>query len=150
MLIKPELKNEQIIYHLQDAYGLTITTISFLPIGADFNTAVYRVTASNQKDYFLKLRSGEFLEASVSVPNSLADLGIKGIISPLTTKTKKLWFNLGAFKAILYPYVDGRNAVEAKLSDQQWARFGSALKRFHCADIPKNLTHDIPRENFFF
>lgn len=148
MLIKPELKDKQIISHLQDAYGLTITKILFLPIGADFNTAVYRVTTSNQKDYFLKLRSGEFLEASVSVPNYLADLGIKPIISPLATKTKKLWCNLGAFKAILYPYVDGHNAVETKLSEQQWAQFGTALKLFHDADIPKNLTNDVPRETF--
>lgn len=41
MLIKPDLKDEKIITCLQDAYGLTVHKVMFLPIGADFNTAVY-------------------------------------------------------------------------------------------------------------
>lgn len=67
MLIKPDLKHEEIIACLRKAYGLDIATVSFLPLSADFNTAVYRATATDGTDYFLKLRSGEFLEASVSV-----------------------------------------------------------------------------------
>jgi transposase InsO family protein len=67
MLIKPDFKDEKIITCLRDAYGLTIEKVVFLPLGADFNTAVYRITTSTQRDYFLKLRSGKFLEASVSV-----------------------------------------------------------------------------------
>lgn len=94
MLIKPNLKDKEIIACLPDAYGLDIATVSFLPLGADFNTAVYRITTSAQTDYFLKLRSGEFLEASVSVPKYLADLGIKQVISPLATKTGQLWASL--------------------------------------------------------
>lgn len=42
MLIKPDLNDEAIITCLQDAYGLEVATILFLPIGADFNTAVFR------------------------------------------------------------------------------------------------------------
>lgn len=113
--------------------------ITFLALGADFNTAVYRVTTSNQMDYFLKLRSGKFLEASVSVPKYLADLGIKQVIPPLASKTEQLWTSLASFKAILPPYVDGCNGVEAKLSDQQWAQFGAAIKKLHCVDIPASI-----------
>ncbi len=57
MLIKPNLKDEEIIACLPDAYGLDIATVSFLPLGADFNTAVYRVTTTNGADHFLKLRT---------------------------------------------------------------------------------------------
>jgi spectinomycin phosphotransferase len=148
MLIKPDLKDEKIITCLRDAYGIDVATIAFLPIGADFNTAVYRVTTSNQTDYFLKLRSGEFLEASVSVPKYLADLGVKQVISPLSTKTWQLWISLASFKAILYPYIEGRNGVEAKLSEDQWAQFGAAIKKLHSVDIPSSITKDIPREMF--
>lgn len=42
MLIKPNLKDEEIIACLRDAYGLTVDKVTFLPLGADFNTAVYR------------------------------------------------------------------------------------------------------------
>jgi len=74
MLTKPDLRDEKIMACLRHAYGLDIATVSFLPLGADFNTAVYRVTTTDGADHFLKLRRGEFLEASVSVPKYLADL----------------------------------------------------------------------------
>lgn len=148
MLIKPNLKDEEIIACLRDAYGLTIEKVVFLPLGADFNTAVYRITTNNGSDYFLKLRSGEFLEASVSVPKYLADLGIKQVISPLATKTGQLWTSLESFKAILYPYVEGHNGVDAKPSDDHWVQFGAAIKKLHSVDIPNALTSGTPRETF--
>lgn len=148
MLIKPNLKNEEIIACLRDAYGLTIEKVVFLPLGADFNTAVYRVTTADGADHFLKLRSGKFLKASVSVPKYLADLGIKQVIPPLATKTGQLWTGLASFKAILYPYVEGRNGVEAKLSEDQWVQFGVAIKKLHEIDIPTSITKDVPRETF--
>ena len=148
MLVKPNLKDEKINRCLQDAYGLTVEKIAFLPLGADFNTAVYRITTSKQMDYFLKLRSGEFLEASVSVPKYLADLGIKQVIPPLATKTGQLWANLGAFKAILYPYIEGHNGVETKLSEDHWAQFGATIKKLHSVDIPSSITKDVLRETF--
>jgi spectinomycin phosphotransferase len=55
MLIKPDLKDEKIIACLRDTYGLDVEKISFLPIGTDFNTAVYRVTTSNQMYAFGEL-----------------------------------------------------------------------------------------------
>lgn len=148
MLIKPDLRDEKIIACLRGAYGLTVEKVAFLPIGADFNTAVYRITTSSQMDYFLKLRSGTFLEASVSVPKYLADLGIKQVIPPLATKTGELWASLASFKAILYPYIHGRNGVEAKLSKDQWAEFGSAIKTLHSLSIPSSITQDVSRETF--
>ena len=148
MLIKPNLKDEEIIACLRDAYGLDIATVSFLPIGADFNTAVYRITTTDGADYFLKLRSGEFLEASVSVPKYLANLGIKQVVPPIPTKTEELWASLASFKAILYPYIEGCNGVEAKLSEDQWVQFGASIKKLHSTDIPASITKDVPRETF--
>lgn len=148
MLIEPDVKDEEIIECLRDAYGLDIATVSFLPLGADLNTAVYRVTTSTNTDYFLKLRSSAFLEAHVSVPKYMADLGIKQVIPPFAAKTGQLWKSLASFKAILYPYVEGCNGVEAKLSDQQWVQFGAAIKKLHELDIPVSITKDVPRETF--
>lgn len=115
MLIKPDLKDEKIIACLQGAYGLTVEKIAFLPLGTDFNTAVYQVTTSSQVNYFLKLRRGEFINASVSAPKYLADSGIKQVIPPLETKTRQLWTSLASFKAILYLYVEGSDSVKTKL-----------------------------------
>lgn len=148
MFIKPDLKDEKIIICLRDAYALAVEKIAFLPLGADFNTAVYRVTTSNGEDYFFKLRRGDFLEAHVSIPKYLADMGIKQVISPLATNTGQLWASLASFKAILYPYIEGHNGVEVKLSDQQWVQFGVAMKSLHSMDIPSAITKGVPREAF--
>ncbi len=148
MLIRPDIKDEKIIACLRDAYGLAVEKLVFLPLGADFNTAVYQVTTSCQVDYFLKLRSGDFIDASVLAPKYFADLGIQQVIPPLATKTGKFWASLASFKAILYPYVEGRNGVEAKLSDQQWVQFGTAIKKLHSTDTPHALTRGTPREVF--
>lgn len=148
MLEKPELKDEKIINCLKTEYGLSVEKIAFLPLGADLNTAVYRVVTNDETVYFLKLRRGEFDEATVAVPKYLSDLGIKQIIPSLTTQTGQLWASLAPFKVILYPYVEGHNGFERNLSDQQWVEFGAALKRFHTAEIPSAITSSIQREKF--
>lgn len=148
MLTKPNIQDQEIITCLKEEYGRDVEILSFLPLGADFNTAVYRVTERGGKDYFLKLRSGAFLKASVSVPKYLVDLGVKEVIPSLATKTGQLWTNLGSFTLMLYPYVEGCNGIEAKLSKTQWGQFGSAIKKLHSFDIPSAITKDIPWETF--
>jgi spectinomycin phosphotransferase len=44
MLEEPDLPNEKIITCLQEEYGLTIFQVIFLPLGADLNTTVYRMS----------------------------------------------------------------------------------------------------------
>jgi spectinomycin phosphotransferase len=148
MLEKPELKDEQIINCLQDEYGLSVEKITFMPLGADPNTSVYRVVTKDETIYFVKLRKGDFSEASVAIPNFLSDSGIKQIIPSLTTQTGQLWANLNPFKVILYPFVEGHAGLEKKLSNQQWFEFGTALKRFHTSAIPSQITRSIQKDNF--
>ena len=71
MLEKHPLKEEKIIACLKNKYELSVDTITFLPVGADLNTAAYRVITRDEKVYFVKLRRGEFTEASVTVPRFL-------------------------------------------------------------------------------
>ncbi len=148
MLEKPALKDVSIVACLQNEYGLSIAEITFLPLGADLGTAVYRAIADDETLYFVKLRRGDFNEASVTVPKFLSDLGIKQIISSLPTQTGRLWASLAPYKVILYPFVAGRNGFEVNLSDQQRVEFGAVLKKFHTADIPAVLTNCVPRETF--
>jgi spectinomycin phosphotransferase len=55
---------------------------------------------------------------------------------------------LASFKAILYPYVEGRNSIETNLSEQHWIEFGAIMKKFHSANIPDTITSDVPKETF--
>jgi len=146
MLIKPDIAYEDIIRCLRDAYGLKLEDVTFLPLGADPDTAVYRVKTSCREDYFLKLRRCDFNEASVLVPQHLADQGFQYVIPPLITEAGTLWTNLGSCKAVLYPYIEGRHSFDARLSDLQCIEFGAAMKRFHSTNFPKAIAHIVPKE----
>jgi spectinomycin phosphotransferase len=146
MLEKPDISLAGIAACLQNAYGVTAVQIMFLPLGADQNTAVYRIETANETAYFLKLRSGVFDETAVTLPQFLHDQGIRQIITLLTTKTGQLWTTLDAFTAILYPFVDGRNGREVKLSAAQWAEFGAALKKLHALAVPPAIKDHLRQE----
>lgn len=148
MLEKPDLQDEKIIACLQEHYGRLIVQVDFLSLGADLDTAVYRVIASNEIPYFLKLRSGVFDEASVTYPKFLNAQGIEQIIAPLTTKTDQLWANVDDFKVILYPFVEGSNVYEVNISEDHWREFGATLKRMHMADLPATITNHIRSETY--
>jgi spectinomycin phosphotransferase len=148
MLEKPDLQERLIISRLQDEYGLHVNQLTFLPIGADVNTAVFRVVTEDETAYFLKLRKGDFDEISVAVPRFLKAQGIQAIIAPLVTRAQQLWTSLDPFKMILYPFIEGQNGYEAALSHQQWLDFGAALKGIHTAQLPPALTKLIPRETY--
>lgn len=147
MLEKPDLSNEKIVACLKAEYSLSVRQVTFLPLGADVHTAVYRI-ASDETTCFLKLRSGVFDETSVALPKFLSDLGIAPIIPPLPTQTGWLWAELDAFKAILYPFVSGRNAYEAVLLDRHWDALGTALQRIHAAALPPALRNRIRCETY--
>ncbi len=148
MLVKPDLQDENIVTCLQNEYGFTGAQVVFLPLGADLNTAVYRAITEDELTYFVKLRQGLFDETSVTLPKFLGDLGIRQIIAPLVTKTGQLWANLEAFTVIVYPFVDGHDGYQVKMSAQHWGEFGAALKSIHAAEIPSSLTNRIRRENY--
>ncbi len=148
MLEKPAVEDRRIVACLKNEFGLSVEKVSFLPIGADLNTAVYRAVADNNVHYFVKLRRGNFDKAVAAVPKFLSSRGIKQVIPSLTTRMGQLWANLDHFTVMLYPYVEGHNGFEAKLSEQQWAEFGVALKSFHAADVPPEMTNGIHHERF--
>ncbi len=147
MLEKPDIRNELIIIRLQEEFGINVTRINFLPLGADVGTAVYRVVADDGAAYFLKLRKG-FDEISVTVPLFLKSQGIQAIIAPFETKSNQRWADFGDYKMILYPFIEGKDGFDMELSDQHRRSLGTALKAIHSTQVPPELKRLIPRENF--
>jgi len=148
MLEKPDIREKEIITCLQNEFGLSIGDVSFLPLGADLNTAVYRTVSEDKNAYFVKLRQGDFNKACVAVPKYLSDTGFKQIIPSLVTRAGHLWADLENYKVILYPFIEGHNGFEVNLTDQHRVEFGTALKRFHSSVIPPTITNGLPRETF--
>jgi spectinomycin phosphotransferase len=147
MLTEPDIADELIISHLQDEYSLHVSTLTFLPLGADMGTAVYRVIAEDGTAYFLKLRKG-FDEISVTVPLFLKSQGIKEIIAPFETKSNHGWADFGEYKMILYPFIEGKNGFQMELSDSHKRTFGAALKAIHSIQLSPELREKIPQETF--
>jgi spectinomycin phosphotransferase len=148
MLEKPDISDKLIIARLQEEYHLRVAELTFLPLGADQGSAVYRVVSEDGTDYFLKLRKG-FDEITVTVPLFLKSQGIQEIISPFETKSKQGWANFGEYKMILYPFIDGKNGFEMELTDDHKRRLGSALKAIHSTQVSPELKRLIPKEAFW-
>ena len=147
MLTKPDIPDKLIVSHLQAEYSLHVTSLTFLPLGADMGSVVYRVVTDDGTVYFLKLRKG-FNEIIVTVPLFLKLQGVQEIIAPFETRSKQGWADFGEYKMILYPFVEGKNGFEMDLTDDHKRKFGAALKRIHAAKIPPELNRRIPQETF--
>jgi spectinomycin phosphotransferase len=147
MLTKPDIPDELIISSLQEGYDLSVAELTFLPIGADSRTAVYRVVTDDGTAYFLKLRKN-FDEVVVRVPLFLKDSGIQEILVPFETKSKQAWADFGEYKIILYPFIEGKDGFEMELTDQHRRILGAAFKEIHTAPIPTELRKLIKKETF--
>ncbi len=149
MLEPPKLADQTIIATLHAHYGISITALTFLPLGHDSATSVYRVHATDGATYFLKVRTGtRFSEPSLVVPRYLHEQGVPHLIAPLPTITHALWISVNDFALSLYSFIDGRMAADVGLSDQDWVAFGAMMKQIHTSPLTPGLTQIVPRETF--
>lgn len=162
MLEPPPIPPALLLDRLRTEYNLSPTRVTFLPIGADVNTAVYRVDVPSCAPCFLKLRKGPFDPISVEVPRLLAERGAASfraasfradalraaIIAPLETRAGGLWGSLDPYKMILYPFVEGQDGYQVTLTERQWIEYGALLRGLHEMQAPAALAARIPRETF--
>ncbi len=148
MLTKPDISDHRIMACLHDHFGLRIAQARFLPLGADVNSAVYRVTTDSGAGYFLKLRSSNFSEVAVTVRAFLHAQGIRQVIAPIATSGHKLWVRAYGFDWILYPFFEGTNGFEVALSKTQWIGLGQSMKAVHTTRLPAALVERVPREEY--
>ena len=147
MLEKPDIPDELIISRLQEEFSLHVTALTFLPLGADLRTAVYRVLAEDGTAYFLKLRR-KFKDVIVRVPLFLKESGVQEIIVPYKAKSRQYWADFGEYKIILYPFIEGKDGFEREMTDQHRRTLGAAFRGIHSAQIPPELKKDIRKETF--
>jgi spectinomycin phosphotransferase len=148
MLTPPAIASADITDRLGEWYDLRGATATFLPIGQDEYSAVYRVEATDGAAYFLKLRRGAFAEVTVAVPAWLRAQGIAAVMAPLPTTAGHLWERALGYTWILYPFFDGANAYATPLGDAEWVAFGQALAAIHAVSLPAELAPLVPRESY--
>jgi len=148
MLEKPDLPDEKISACLLAEFGLRVTRLEFLPLGADRNSAVYQAVTEDSARWFVKLRQGVFDEVSVELPKFLSGQGLRQVIAPVTGNSGQLWASLEAFKVILYPFVEGRDGYQREMTEGNWHEFGSAMRMLHSITLPPALGSQLQRETY--
>jgi spectinomycin phosphotransferase len=147
MLEKPEISETRLVSRLREEYELNVAELTFLPLGADPGTAVYRLDSGGGTAYFLKLRR-DFREASVRIPLFLASNGVREVIRPVETVSRRGWADLGEYSMILYPFIEGKSGFDLELTDRHRRALGAALKAIHSMKLPADLERLIPGETF--
>jgi len=148
MLEKLIVDESRITACLLQAYQLRVKELCFLPLGADRDTAVYRVLAADDQSCFLKLRSGRFIPALTAFPEYLQKQGISHILSPIRNASGGLQTKLDHFKMILYPFIEGQNAYQIKMTALQKIELGKTLRRIHSYIPPQESVKGVPSERF--
>lgn len=148
MLEKPDISDDTLITHLRENFDIHPSQVDFLPLGADVNTAVYRVTAGSGVPYFLKLRGGFFERMSILIPRFLRDQGVRQIIEPIRGTDGEPWSTIDGYTTVLYPFIEGRNAWESPLTDVQWVAFGAAVRQIQSIPLPPDLRQRVTVETY--
>jgi spectinomycin phosphotransferase len=97
--------------------------------------------------YFLKLRR-KFKDVIVRIPLFLKESGVQEIIVPFETRSSQHWADVGEYKIILYPFIEGKDGFERELTDQHRRMLGAAFRKIHSAKIPPELRDNIRKEIF--
>lgn len=147
MLEKPDLPDERLLSCLRTDLGLDAAAVTFLPIGADINTAVYRAECDGES-FFVKLRRGDNAGMAVEIARLLHDHGIEAVIPPGRTRGGALRAQVDDFTVSVSPFIAGRDGFDRRLSDANWIALGKALKRIHTGELPASISERLPRENF--
>jgi spectinomycin phosphotransferase len=148
MLEPPDLPEETIAAAVRAAYGIAPAALTFLPLGNDAATWVYRLQGADGAVVFLKLRSGAANAPSFLVPRYLVDHGVANVVAARPTAAGALWVDLEGFTLALYPFVDGRTGGDAGLAEHHWVTYGVTLRRIHETVLPPAIAEQTRRETF--
>jgi len=126
----PRIAEEQLRTCLQDQYDLGLVTLEFLPLGHDYDAAVYHAVSKQGTAYLLKVTSRPLYEARCLVPRYLNDQGIASVVAPLRTRSGALWTMLSEWTVIVYPWIEGDSRLTG-MTDEQWKQVGTIFKQIH-------------------
>ncbi|MBS3904936.1 MAG: aminoglycoside phosphotransferase family protein [Simkania sp.] len=148
MLEKHPLSDSIIISCLNTHYGIEVTSLTFLPLGADINASIYKVQTPNQKSYFIKIKHGHHHDTSVEIVEILQSAGIRQIIPLVKTVHGRTTQCIDDFTLIVYPFVDGQDGFNRNLTDDQWTTLGKALRQLHEVEVPLPIQNRIRKETY--
>ncbi|MCE5294602.1 MAG: aminoglycoside phosphotransferase family protein [Chlamydiales bacterium] len=147
MMTKQAFSKPRIIECLQSYYGIEVTSLTPLLLGADMNASVYKAQ-TYEKSYFVKVKSGRNHDLGVAILDVLQSVGIEQIIAPTKTSLGLSMQPVDGYTLIVYPYIEHQNGFSQRLLDDQWITFGQVLRKVHEVKLPKAIQDQIKREDY--
>ena len=145
--MKKMLSDKILADSLRIHYGIDVTALTLLPLGADMHASVYKGYTEEEQAYFIKV-----IRAPQRNDNPILELltanGIDHIIPPLKTLDGKSTLKIEDFTVIIYPFISGQDGFRQPLSDQQWITLGETLRKIHEIDVPQPIKSQIREESY--
>ena len=143
----PRITEEDLRACLQDQYDLSPVTLTFLPLGHDYDAGIYRVASEQGTAYALKVTTRSLYEPRCLVPRYLNNQGIASIVAPIPTRSSALWTQISDWTVIVYPWISGESSLTG-MTDEQWKQVGTIFQRIHQVMLPPVGFESLRRETF--
>lgn len=147
-MLEQYFSEKQIVDSLLTHYGIQLTKLVLLPLGADKNASVYRGETHDKQAYFIKLKRGVQANLSCDIITLLADAGIKQVISSIKNLHGQSILRLNEISLIVFPFIEGQDGFQRELSSEQWLTLGHVMRKIHEIKVPDSIHHKIRHENF--
>jgi spectinomycin phosphotransferase len=106
-------------------------------------------TAASEHAFFLKGRPADSrLEVAGRIAAYLRNRGFREVVAPNATMDGSLAVRAGEATLALFPFVEGRRAMDVGLGDADWERLGRFTRGLHAVTLPTDLEGLIPHETF--
>ncbi len=148
MAKKPFLTEQRINECLRTHYGINISMLTLLNLGADMNASIYKAEARDGLCYFIKLKKERHHDIGIALIELLHNASIQQIIPPVKTIDGQSIQLIDNLTLIVYPFIKGENGFNRTLVDEQWLTLGNTLRHIHEIDVPLRIQHQIRREAY--
>ncbi len=126
-----QLSEQSIKECLNRCYGVKVSTIALLPLGADINASIYQVIDEERRAYFVKVRPGKHYDVTAALLMQLHEAGIEQIIPPIPAQNGQITQDIEGLTLIVYPFVKGVDGFSHHLTDDQWYTLGKVMRQIH-------------------
>jgi spectinomycin phosphotransferase len=144
-----KIELEKIPEIIETEYGISVSGIDQLHIGFDKNTAVYKLFSTDRKVYFLKIRSGNFTETSLTIPFLIYQkTNSSNLINIVKTADGKLYVKRASLYIMIFPFINGQPGWNISLTKDQFVDFGKFMHTIHSTELPSAYSRIIPKETY--
>jgi spectinomycin phosphotransferase len=145
---KKFLSEKDILQVLKTHFGLEISELKVLSLGADMDALVFKAIANTALSYFIKIKRNNQQDISAVIVELLRNAGIKEIIPPIKTLEGRVNHQIEQCTVNVYPFIEGQDGFSRTLTNDQWITLGKTLKKIHVIKVSSDMQNHIRRESY--